>query len=91
MQFILQADQLHHLVGAAAHIDLIFPTRRLHHEVEILEYVAIVQQLIILEYDTDLTAQMRDILAAQFTQVETRDATLARQERHLGIQRLQKR
>ena len=43
MQFVLQADQFHYLVGTTAHIGLIFPTRSLHHKVEILENVAIVQ------------------------------------------------
>ena len=43
MQFVLQADQFHHLVGTTTHIGLVFPTSGLHHEVEILENVAIVQ------------------------------------------------
>ena len=64
MQFILQADQFHHLVGTTAHIGLIFPARGLHYKIEVLEDITVVQQLIILKYNTDLAAQVWYILTA---------------------------
>ncbi len=42
-----------------------------------------------MEYDADATAQIRNVAAAQRTQVESRDGALAREQRDFGIEGFQ--
>ena len=81
-----QPDQLQYFVDTASDFRFGSPACGPHHVVEVLEHVAVGQQLIVLEDDADLPAQIGYLPAAQFPQIETHDAPFADQELDIRIQ-----
>lgn len=84
-------DNLQNLVNPLANRALLLPARRLHHVIEVHEDVAVGQQLVVLEDDADFAAQVGDIPASEPAQVESGHIALTREQRHLGVERLEQR
>ena len=63
-QLVFQAHKSKHLVDAVVDLVVVFPARSLQHKAEVLPYGAVVEELEILEDDSHLFAERRNVLAA---------------------------
>ena len=89
--FVRQSDEIQHVVDSAAYVGFVLPARGFHDITQILEYVAVGEQLQVLEYDADIAAQIRYFPAFQTAQIESCHHALAFEQRYFGIQGLQQR
>lgn len=65
---------------------VVLPSGGFQYELQILEYIAIGQQLVVLENDAHAPAKVRDVLASDFGQVEACDPPFAFDQRQFGVQ-----